>query len=167
MIFRKTILAACLAALCSMTAWAQAQKQRVAIDGDTGRGIPGVSITAKDFTIVTDSMGYFTLPKDCKTLVFSHINYVSYMVNLNDLGDTVLLYNNYQHLDEVTVFGTPGEDPLKNLKQGLKLNKTEVELQNANPNGNLLGLLKHLVPKKWRSKKQELKEKEKKVLKEY
>ena len=148
---------------------ASAQKKRVVVDGDTGRPIANVSITGKDFTVVTDSLGRFSLPKDCKTLVFSHINYVSYIVNVGDLEDKVALYPNYQQLDEVTVFGaTTGEDPLADLNSRLGLNKTDAQLIGANPNGNLFGLLKYIIPKKWRtSRKEREKERLKKALEDY
>lgn len=155
-------------AFCATAVAGQKQKVRVVVDGDTGRGIPNVTITGKGFTIVSDSTGRFTLPADCKTLVFSHINYVSYLANVNDIGDCVLLYPNYQELNEVMVFGTPGKDPLEELNSQLKINKTDAQLINANPNGNLFGLLKYLVPKKWRtSKKERRKEELKKILEEY
>jgi len=155
-------------ALCALTASAQTQKVFVVIDGDTGKGIPNVTITGKNFTIVSDSIGRFTLPKDCKTLIFSHINYVSYLANINDIGDHVVLYPNYQQLDEVMVFGTPSKNPLEELNKQLTISKTDAQLITANPNGNLFGLLKYLIPKKWRkSKKQERKKELDKILEEY
>jgi hypothetical protein len=166
MTIRKIVLALCLLAA-SLTA--KAQKQRTVVDGDTGRGIANVSIKGKDFTIVTDSLGRFTLPENCKTLLFSHINYVSYLVNLNDLGDSVALFSNSTLLNEVTVLGKPtGKDPLAELNKGLRLNKTDAQLLSANPNGNLLGLLKYLIPKKWlKNTKKERSEHLKHILEEY
>lgn len=153
---------------CFTATWAQTHSRHVVVDGDTGRGIANVSIMGRDFTAVTDSAGGFTLTKECRTLLLSHINYVSYLVNLNDLGDTVALYSNSLHLNEVVVRGTPREDPLAELNSRLRLDKTEVQLMTANPNGNLFGLLKYLVPKKWRtSKKQRRKEQLKKILEDY
>jgi len=155
-------------AIGTMAAAAQKQKVRIVVDGDTGQGIPNVSITGKGFTIVTDSLGRFVLPNDCKTLVFSHLNYTSYLANVNDIGDYVALYPNYQQLDEVMVFGTPGKNPLEELNSQLKINKTDAQLMTANPNGNLLGLFKYLIPKKWRTSKKKKREEElKKLLEEY
>lgn len=149
--------------------YAQGQKQHVVVDGDTGKPIANVSVMGKDFTAVTDSLGRFTLDKRCKTLVFSHINYVSYIANINDLGDSIILYTNDKRLDEVMVFGKPtAKDPLENLNSRLRLDKTDAQLISANPNGNLVGLLYYLIPKKWRkSKKEKRKEQLQKVLEEY
>ena len=148
---------------------AQAQKQRTVIDGDTGHGLANVTVMGRDFTVVTDSMGRYTLPHDCKTLLFSHINYTSYLVNLTDLGDSVALFSKTLRIDEVTVMGKPtGKDPLARLNKSLRMDETEAQLRSANPNGNLLGLLSYLIPKKWRkSSKQRRKEKLKKTLEEY
>ena len=148
---------------------AMAQRQRVVVDGDTGQPIANVSIAGKGFTVVADSLGRFTLPKECKTLVFSHIGYYSYMANLNDVGDSVALYSSDLRLDEVVVFGKPtGRDPLHDLNSRLSLSPTEAQLLTANPNGNLLGLLTYLIPKKWRtSKKQRRKEQLKTILESY
>jgi len=148
---------------------AVSQHQRVVVDGDTGQPIANVSITGKGFTVITDSLGRFTLPEDCKTLVFSHINYVSYLANLNDVGDSVELYSNDQRLGEVVVFGKPTvDDPLSGLNSRLLLNATDAQLLTANPNGNLFGLLRYLIPKKWRtSKKARRKERLKKTLEDY
>ncbi|MBR1448309.1 MAG: carboxypeptidase-like regulatory domain-containing protein [Prevotella sp.] len=148
---------------------AQERRQRTVVDGDTGLPIARVSITGRDFTITTDSAGHFTLPANCKTLVFSHVNYVSYMANINDLDDRVELYSNDHRLNEVVVFGTPsGKDPLGELNNGLRLNKTDAQLMAANPNGNLLGLLSYLIPKKWRSSKKARRQEElKRILENY
>lgn len=148
---------------------AQEGRHRTVVDGDTGNPIANVSIMGRDFTVVTDSAGRFVLPDDCKTLVFSHINYVSYLANRNDLGDTIELYTNDHRLDEIVVFGKPtGEDPLANLNNSLGISKTDAQLISANPNGNLLGLLSYLIPKKWRtSKKTKKKESLKKILEDY
>ena len=150
-------------------AQAQQPKQRTVVDGDTGRPIANVTVTGKGFTLMTDSTGHFTLPEGCKTVVFSHVGYVSYMANLNDLGDNVELYTNDYRLSEVVVFGAPtGKDPLANLNERLGISKTEAQLISANPNCNLLGLLKYLIPKKWRvSKKERRKEQLKKILEDY
>ena len=145
------------------------QRQRVVVDGDTGQPIANVSITGKGFTVVADTLGCFTLPKECKTLVFSHIGYYSYLANLNDLGDSVALYSTDLCLDEVVVFGKPtGRDPLHDLNSRQMLSHTEAQLLTANLNGNLLSLLTYIIPKKWRtSKKQRRKEQLKTILESY
>ena len=161
-------LAMTLALLASCGA-ARAQRQRVVVDGDTGLPVANVSIVGKGFATVTDSLGRFTLPERCKTLVFSHIGYVSYLANINDLADSVALYSNDKRLGELVVFGRPkADDPLEGLNSGLRLSKTDAQLISANPNGNLLGLLRYLVPKKWRkSKKEKRREQLKKTLEDY
>jgi len=164
----KRILLPVIIMSCCM-AQAQQPKQRTVVDGDTGCPIANVSVTGKGFTLVTDSTGHFTLPEGCKTVVFSHVGYVSYMANLNDLGDNVELYTNDYRLSEVVVFGAPtGKDPLANLNERLGISKTEAQLLSAKPSGNLFGLLKYLIPKKWRvSKKARRKEQLKKILEDY
>ena len=148
---------------------AASQRQRVVVDGDTGQPIANVSITGRDFAVISDSLGRFTLPDDCKTLVFSHINYVSYLANLNDVGDSVALYTDDQRLGEVVVFGKPNvDDPLSDLNSRLRISPTDAQLLTANPNGNLFGLISYLIPKKWRtSKKLRRKERLRKTLEDY
>ena len=165
---KQTIISVLLLVL-STTMAAQETRSRIVVDGDTGNPIANVSITGRDFTVRTDSAGGFVLPVDCKTLVFSHVNYVSYLANINDLGDTIELYTNDHRLGEIVVFGkTTGEDPLANLNDRLGITKTDAQLISANPNGNLLGLLSYLIPKKWRtSKKTKKKENLKKILEDY
>ncbi len=163
------ILIAAVFAASSMAMSAQTSlRERVVYDGDTGRGIANVSIMGKDFVVLSDSTGRYTLPKECKTVVLSHMNYTSYMVNLTDLPDSVALFSDSHRLGEVIVFGTPKENPLAELNKRLRLERTEAELSAANPNGNLLGLFKYLVPKKWRtSKKKRRKQQLDKVLQDY
>lgn len=148
-----------------------AQKRMVVVDWDTLDPIPDVSVTSLLGTTVTDSLGYFDVPEGSKTLLFSHLNYSSRLVNLKEVNDTVLLMSNNLRVDGVVVFGKPKEDvKTKRLNESLRMAKTEAELVAADPSKgtDLIKLTNYLVPKKWRkNSKQERQKRLKKALKEY
>ena len=147
-----------------------AQRRLVAIDFDRQTPVVGVSVTINGGACVSDSAGYFEVPDTCRLMFLSHINYESRLVKLSELSrDTVFLVPTELNLKELVVFGVgAGDKDLEQLNRSLLLKKEEAQLIGANPNGNLLGLLKYLIPKKWRkSKKQRQHEQLRKVLKEY
>jgi len=133
--------------------------------------VAGTNVVTKESTAQTDSMGCITVSDSCRTLVFSHVNYESRMLNLEEVKDTVYLISKLLNLKEVVVFGQDKRgDKIKDLKNQLGLSKTDAQLIAANPASgmNLFGLIGKLIPKKWRkSKKESRRERLKRVIEEY
>ena len=149
---------------------ATAQRKMVVVDIETLIPINGGNITSKDGTITSDSLGYFPVPDSCRSLAFSHVNYESRIVNMEEVNDTVFLISKLLNIKEVVVFGhAQYRDDMKALKKQLRLEKNEAALLAANPaGGNLLALIGYIIPKKWRqSKKAARRERLKRILEEY
>lgn len=165
--FRITILLAALT--CSLLL--SAQRQLRVVDVETLMPVAGANVAMKARTAQTDSMGCITVSDSCRTLVFSHVNYESRMLNLEEVKDTVFLISKLLNLKEVVVFGQKKRDEkLKDLKNQLGLSKTDAQLiaASANPGMNLFGLIGKLIPNKWRkSKKESRRERLKRVIEEY
>ena len=143
-----------------------AQKKLVAIDIETLQPVAGANVISKAGTMITDSLGYVSVADSCKSLSFSHVNYESRLVNLEELNDTVFLISKLLNVKEVVIFGHGPHRVLpESLKRQLRLEKTEAQLAASDPSsgGNLLSLIGYIVPKKWRTSK---KEKQRKRLKE-
>lgn len=131
-----------------------AQRQYVVADVETSLPIAGASVQGSGPVLTTDSTGCFLLTDSCHTLIVSHLNYESRIIDLRTVStDTLFLISKLHSTDEVFVFGQrPYDDPrVTDLNRRLRINSTELQLQQANPNGNLLGLIRYLIPKKWRS----------------
>lgn len=156
-----------------LTAALQAAGQRrlVAVDFDTMAPIAGASVVSSNGNTITDSLGHFSVADSCKTLLFSHVNYESSLVNLGEVRDTVYLFSKTLRVDEVVVFGHGGHDLIPEaLKRQLKLSKTDAELAAADPSrgGNLLQLISYIIPKKWRkNNKEERRKRLKQILDDY
>lgn len=150
---------------------AAAQKKMVVVDIETLIPIGGVNITSKEGVFTTDSLGCFAVPDSAKSLAFSHINYESRWINMEEVNDTVFLISKLLNIKEVVVFGhAQYRDDMKALKKQLRLEKNEAALLAANPasGGNLLSLIGYIIPKKWRqSKKEARRERLKRILEEY
>ena len=147
-----------------------AQRRLVVVDVETLIPVAGANVVSKDGTTTTDSLGYFSVSDSCRSLAFSHVNYEPRMINLTEVRDTVYLISKLLNVREVVVFGHGPHDVLPEaLKKQLKINKTEAELAAANPGAvNLLPLLVHLIPKKWRkNKKDERLKRLKQILEDY
>jgi len=148
-----------------------AQRQLRVVDVETLMPVAGTNVVTKESTAQTDSMGCITVSDSCRTLVFSHVNYESRMLNLEEVKDTVYLISKLLNLKEVVVFGQDKRgDKIKDLKNQLGLSKTDAQLIAANPASgmNLFGLIGKLIPKKWRkSKKESRRERLKRVIEEY
>jgi hypothetical protein len=103
--------------------------------------------------------------------MFSHVNYESRLVNLNEVRDTVFLISKLLKLKEVVVFGqAPYSEKFKNLQKHMMPSKTDLQLAGAQPgNGiNLLGLIGYLIPDKMKkSRKERRKERLKRILDDY
>ena len=155
--------------LCSLTS--VAQRQLRVVDVETLVPIAGVNVLGKRFSAQTDSTGVITLPDSCRTLSFSHVNYESRLLNINEIRDTVYLISKLLNVKEVVVFGKGKyTDQYKELQKRLRLSKTEAQLAAADPSsgGNLLPFLAKLIPKKWRkNKKKARKERLERILEEY
>ena len=148
-----------------------AQKQIVVADVETRIPVGDVSVVAGGKTTVSDSSGCVSVPENSKTLLLSHVNYESMLVNLSDISDTVFIYSKSLYIKEIMVFGQKhGEDEIKALEKRLRIDKTEAELMAIDPRsgGNLLSLIGRIIPKKWKkNSKAERKKRLKKVLDEY
>jgi len=165
---RRTLLLLTAIACCTA---AQAQHSRVVVDVETLMPIAGVNVVGSGAPTTTDSLGHYTMADSCRTLLFSHVNYESRLVNTDEIADTVFLISKLLNVKEVVVFGKPKpREDLKALKKRLKMEKTEAQLAAANPNAgfNILPLLSRLIPKKWqKNTKKARREKLKKTLEEY
>ncbi len=147
-----------------------AQRRLVVIDVETLIPVDGANAVGNCFAVQTDSLGFITVPDSCRSLVFSHVNYESRIINLDEVRDTVFLISKLLNVKEVVVFGkTPQLEDYKDLQSHMRLSKTDLQLASIqSPNGNLFGLLKYLIPKKWRkSAKEKRKERLKQALEEY
>ncbi len=145
---------------------AQAQRKLVAIDIETLQPVAGANVMSKAGTTTTDSLGYVSVADSCKSLSFSHVNYESRLVNLDELNDTVFLISKLLNIKEVVIFGHgPHRVLSESLKRQLRLDKKEAQLAAIDPKsgGNLLSLIGYIIPKKWRMS---AKEKRRKRLKE-
>ena len=141
------------------------------MDVETLMPVVGANVVSKVQTAQTDSLGCVFVSDSCQTLVFSHVNYESRLINLTEVRDTVFLISKLLNLKEVVVFGqAKRDDKLKELKSHLTLSPTDAQLIAANPNSgiNVLGIIGKIIPKKWRqSKKTARRERLKKILEEY
>ena len=147
-----------------------AQRQLRVVDVETLFPVAGANVVSKNRTAQTDSMGCIVVSDSCRTLVFSHVNYESRMLNLEEVRDTVFLISKLLNLKEVVVFGhNKRDDKIKELKSQLGLSPTDAQLIAASNSGmNLFGLIGKLIPKKWRkSKKESRRERLKRIIEEY
>lgn len=150
---------------------AAAQRRLVVADVETLLPIGGANVVSKENSVVADSLGWFTVSDSTKTLVLSHVNYESRIVNLTEVRDTVYLISKLLSVEGVVVFGHgKNVDKLRELKKRLSIDKTERELITANPNQgiDLLKVLNYVTPKKWRKKNKRQRQQElRKALDEY
>jgi len=137
-----------------LSAWSQ--KQLVVADVETLLPVVGASVQAKDLTLTTDSLGHFVAPDSCRTLLLSHVNYESRIVNMDEMaGDTIYIISKLLNVKEVVVFGKGmiADDRLKELNKRIRMERTEAQLAAADPSKAAsipLGWLAKLLPKKWR-----------------
>ena len=140
--------------LLGCTSAATAQRRLVVADVETLLPIAGANVVSRDGTVITDSLGCFTISDSCQTLSFTHVNYESRIINLEELRDTVYLISKLLNLKEVVVFGHGKQRDYSELKRRLKMNKTEVELAAARPDVafsiDLPKLINAIIPKRLR-----------------
>ena len=112
--------------------------------------------------MTTDSLGHVSVSDSCKSLSFSHVNYESRLINLNEVRDTVFMISKLLNVKEVIVFGHGKKRDYSELQRRLGLDRVEAQLAAAgSPGMDLVALFNTLfVPKKWRAsyrKKQRMK----------
>jgi hypothetical protein len=167
---KKSTLLTIILALC-IAAQLSAQKRLIIADVETLLPISGANAVGKGTTAISDSTGLVVLPDSCRSLLFSHVNYESRLINTEEVGDTIFLISKLLNLQEVVVFGKGKHtDQLKQLRERLKISKTEAELLAADPSAgvNLLTLIGSILPKKWKkNSKKARQERIKKILDEY
>lgn len=154
---------------------ASAQRRLSVIDVETLEPVSGANVTAKDLTTQTDSLGGVVIADSCRSVVFSHVNYESRIINMDEVRDTVFLISKLLNVKEVVVFGKGKQrDELKDLNSSLRLSKEELEAINASQNSgmNLLALINYLIPKRWKENwkkhtKEGRRERLERILREY
>ena len=147
----------------AISASVSAQRRLVVADVETLLPIGGANVVCKDSSVVADSLGWFSVSDSTKTMVLSHVNYESRIVNLTEVHDTVYLISKLLSVEGVVVFGHgKNADKLKELKKRLSIDKTERQLMAAYPSKgtDLLKLLNYVTPRKWRKKSKQQKKAE-------
>ncbi len=146
-----------------------AQRRMVVCDIETLSPISQVSVRSSAGVEVTDSMGFFSVPDSCRSLVFTHINYESRLLNVDEVRDTVFLVSHEMSMREVVVFGKGKDDGLRDrINKMLVLNKTDAQLLGSDPSkgGNLLGLIGKLLPKR-KTRAEKRKQKAREIIENY
>ena len=149
---------------------ATAQRRLVTVDVETGARLQGVNVQGHHFIGTTDSLGCVSIPDSLQTLLFSHVNYESSLINASQTADTVYLISKLNSLGEVLVLGKGKieDDGMDELRERIKKQaRIEAALAGANPNGNLFSLLGYLIPKKWKSRKENKRKRHEEILKNY
>ena len=144
------------------TTQAVAQRRLVVVDVETLIPVAGANVVSREGTVTTDSLGHVSVSDSCKSLSFSHVNYESRLINLNEVRDTVFMISKLLNVKEVIVFGHGKKRDYSELQRRLGLDRVEAQVAAAgSPGMDLVALFNTLfVPKKWRAsyrKKQRMK----------
>ena len=144
------------------TTQAVAQRRLVVVDVETLIPVAGANVVSREGTVTTDSLGHVSVSDSCKSLSFSHVNYESRLINLNEVRDTLFMISKLLNVKEVIVFGHGKKRDYSELQRRLGLDRVEAQLAAAgSPGMDLVALFNTLfVPKKWRAsyrKKQRMK----------
>ncbi|MBR3398457.1 MAG: hypothetical protein IKH08_01605, partial [Prevotella sp.] len=75
--------------MCSVDTFAQ--RRLSVINVETLQPVAGANVVSSQGTTTTDSLGVFFITDSCQTLVFSHVNYESRIVNLEEVQDTIYM----------------------------------------------------------------------------
>jgi hypothetical protein len=128
------------------------RRRLVVVDLETLIPVAGANVVSNESTQTTDSAGYVSVSDNCRTLSFSHVNYESRLINLNEVRDTVFLISKLLNLKEVIVFGKGKKRDYSELQRRLGLDKVEAQLISGGKRGmDLIEVFNYLfVPKKWR-----------------
>lgn len=131
----------------------KAQRKVWVMDMDMLIPVVGANVINNNRNLTTDSLGLCCIPDSCNTLVVSHVNYESSIINLDEVGDTIFLLSKILKLPEVVVFGNGKTRDYSALQKSLKMDKVEAQLAAADPNGGFkisLSSVAKILPKKWR-----------------
>ena len=144
------------------TTQAVAQRRLVVVDVETLIPVAGANVVSREGTMTTDSLGHVSVSDSCRSLSFSHVNYESRLINLNEVRDTVFMISKLLNVKEVIVFGHGKKRDYSELQRRLGLDRVEAQLAaGGSPGMDLVALFNTLfVPKKWRAsyrKKQRMK----------
>ena len=151
------------------------QRRLTVVDVETLIPVVGANVVSREGTNVTDSLGHVLVADSCQSLSFTHVNYESRIINLQEVRDTVFMISKLLNIKEVVVFGHGPHDEISDdLKKKLRMDAISAQLAAANPNSgiNVLAILKMLIPKKWlaslrRNSKEERLKRLQKMLDEY
>ena len=91
--------------LLGVVSLALAQRRLVVVDVETLAPVVGANVVSKDSTQTTDSIGHVIVSDSCVTITFSHVNYESRIINLDEVRDTIFMISKLLNLKEVVVFG--------------------------------------------------------------
>jgi len=168
----KQVLLIMLALLLAVAHQAYAQRRLVVADMETLIPIAGANVISRDGTSTTDSLGYVSISDSCRTLTFSHVNYESRLINVDEVRDTVFLISKLLNIGEVVVLGRGKREEIPEaLKKQLRFEKTDAQLAAADPSRgtNLLELFGYIIPKSWRKgyRKEQRRKQLQKILEDY
>lgn len=153
-----------LTCLILLSASAAAQRRLVVCDVETLDPISSVSVRSSAGVEVTDSLGYFSVPDTCKSIMLSHLNYESRMLHLNEVRDTVFLVSKFLGMHELVVFGRGKDNGLgESISKMVSLSKTDAQLLGNDPanGGNLFALIGKAIEKLISKKSSKAKRREK------
>jgi len=159
--------------LLGVVSLALAQRRLVVVDVETLAPVVGANVVSKDSTQTTDSIGHVIVSDSCVTITFSHVNYESRIINLDEVRDTIFMISKLLNLKEVVVFGHGKNQDYSELKKSLKRDKIEAQLAAADPSVgfriDLANVVNAIVPKRWRPgyRKEQRKKRLKEILDNY
>ena len=152
---------------------ATAQRRLVVVDVETLAPVVGANVVSRDSTQTTDSIGHVFVSDSCMTITFSHVNYESRIINLDEVRDTVFMISKLLNLKEVVVFGHGKNRDYSDLQKSLKRDKIEAQLAAADPSVgfriDLAKVVNAVIPKRWRPgyRKEQRKKRLKEILDNY
>ena len=152
---------------------ALAQRRLVVVDVETLAPVVGANVVSRDSTQTTDSIGHVFVSDSCMTITFSHVNYESRIINLDEVRDTVFMISKLLNLKEVVVFGHGKNRDYSDLQKSLKRDKIEAQLAAADPSVgfriDLAKVVNAVIPKRWRPgyRKEQRKKRLKEILDNY
>ena len=110
------------------TTQAVAQRRLVVVDVETLIPVAGANVVSREGTMTTDSLGHVSVSDSCRSLSFSHVNYESRLINLNEVRDTVFMISKLLNVKEVIVFGHGKKRDYSELQRRLGLDRVEAQL---------------------------------------
>ena len=159
--------------LLGVVSLALAQRRLVVVDVETLAPVVGANVVSRDSTQTTDSIGHVFVTDSCMTITFSHVNYESRIINLDEVRDTVFMISKLLNLKEVVVFGHGKNRDYSDLQKRLKRDKIEAQLAAADPSVgfriDLAKVVNAVIPKRWRPgyRKEQRKKRLKEILDNY